>query len=170
MIEYRFRSRPPERTGGILQVDARRAGSAFPALAGRVTDVITSPPYLNTTNYREDQWLRSWFLGNEPMVRHDRGDDRHYSKELYWQFLCSSWQGLSSLLAEHARLVVRVGSRHFQKAELRAGLLGTLENGLDRDVRLLDDGVSSEVGSSQATAFGGAKTSRLFEHDFCFAV
>ena len=170
MLEYRFRSRPPAKAGAILQMDARLAGGAFPALSGCVTDVITSPPYLDTTNYREDQWLRSWFLGHEPLVPHDRGDDRHYSKALYWEFLRASWQGLSTLLAERARFVIRVGGRHFQKAELRAGLLRSLKDGLDRDARLMDDGVSSEVNSTQANAFRGAKTSRLLEHDFCFAV
>ena len=169
MIEYRFRSRPPEVSGTIRQLDARRASHGFPTLAGHVTDVITSPPYLDTTNYREDQWLRSWFLGDELMVPYDRGDDRHYSKELYWDFLRASWQGLGALLAERARLVVRVGGRHFQKGELRAGLLKSLRNGLGRDIRLMDDGVSSEIGSTQATAFRGAQTSRLVEHDFCFS-
>ena len=169
MIEYRFRSRPPAKSGIVLQMDARRAAQGFPAFAGHVTDVITSPPYLDTTNYREDQWLRLWFLGNQLTVPHDRGDDRHYSKELYWQFLRSSWQGLGSLLAEQARLVVRVGGRHFQKAELRTGLLKSLEDGLGRDVRLTDDGISSEIGNTQATAFRGTKTARLVEHDFCFS-
>ena len=170
MIEYRFRSRPPIKSGKILQSDARRAAHGFPTLAGLVTDVITSPPYLDTTNYREDQWLRSWFLGEELTVPHDRGDDRHYSKELYWEFLRASWQGLCSLLAEQARLVVRVGGRHFQKSELRAGLLKSLREGTGRDIRLMDDGVSSEINSTQATAFRGTKTSRLVEHDFCFSV
>ena len=104
------------------------------------------------------------------MVPHDRGDDRHYSKEMYWEFLRASWQGLYPLLAEQARLVVRVGGRHFRKAELRAGLLKSFRDGLGRDVRLMDDGVSSEIGSTQATAFRGTKTSRLMEHDFCFSV
>ena len=158
------------KTGTILQLDARRTARGFPALAGLVTDVITSPPYLDTTNYREDQWLRSWFLGEELTVQHDRGDDRHYSKDLYWEFLRASWQGLCSLLADRARLVVRVGGRHFQKAELRAGLLNSLSDGLGRDIRLMDDGVSSEIGNTQATAFRGTKTSRLVEHDFCFSI
>ena len=170
MIEYRFRTRPPSISGGVLQADARRSGNAFPALAGRVTDVITSPPYLNTTNYREDQWLRLWFLGGEPMVPHDRGDDRHYNKEAYWEFVQASWKGLGSLLAERARVVIRVGGRHLRKAELREGLLHSLTSGLDRDVRLVDDGASSEVGNSQANAFRGATASRLVEHDFCFVV
>ncbi len=170
MIEYRFRSRPPDKTGDILQINVRHSGIEFPALTGRVTDIITSPPYLDTTNYREDQWLRSWFLGDEPLIPHDRGDDRHYSKELYWEFLRASWQGLNSLLAKQARFVIRVGGRHFQKTELRAGLLKSLKDGLRRNVQLIDDGVSSEILRTQANAFRGAKTSRLLEHDFCFEV
>lgn len=170
LIEYRFRSRPPEKTCSVLEADARRAGSEFSELKGCITDIITSPPYLDTTNYREDQWLRSWFLGDHPAVPHDRGDDRHYSKDLYWNFLRESWRGVRSLLAAQARIVVRVGGRHFPKDELRAGLLQSLKVGLDRDVRPIDDGVSSEVGNTQANAFRGAKTSRLLEHDFCFAV
>lgn len=170
MIDYRFRSRPPEISGTIRQLDARLASHGFPKLVGQVTDVITSPPYLDTTNYREDQWLRSWFLGDKLTVPCDRGDDRHYSKELYWDFLRASWQGLGALLAKRARLVVRVGGRHFQKDDLRAGLLKSLKDSLGRNIRLMDDGVSSEIGTSQATAFRGAKTSRLMEHDFCFSV
>lgn len=170
MLEYRFRTPPPERTGRVRLADARHAGAAFPSLTGRVTDIVTSPPYLDTTNYREDQWLRSWFLGGEPAVPRGRGDDRHYSKDLYWEFLRSSWRGLASLLAERARLVVRVGARHFEKAELRNGLVASLRDGLDRDVQLLDDGVSSEVRGAQTNAFRGARATRLMEHDFCFAV
>ena len=58
---YRFQTLPPERIGNIREVDARKAGQVFQKLKGQVSDVITSPPYLNTTNYREDQWLRLWF-------------------------------------------------------------------------------------------------------------
>ena len=87
MVDYRFRTPPPETVGRVVQSDARRCGRVFPTLSGRVTDVITSPPYLDTTNYREDQWLRLWFLGHEPRVPHGRQDDRHYNKEMYWEFL-----------------------------------------------------------------------------------
>lgn len=78
MIEYRFRSRPPKRIGSVVEADARRIGEVFPRLKGRITDIITSPPYLDTTNYREDQWLRLWFLGCRALTTYDRGDDRHY--------------------------------------------------------------------------------------------
>ena len=168
MTDYRFRSRPPESAGRVVQADARRSGLEFPALAGRATDVITSPPYLNTTNYREDQWLRLWFLGGAPTVPHGRGDDRHYSKDMYWDFLEASWKGLSPLLSDRARLVIRIGGRRLNKAELRGGLLRSLTNGLNRKVRLVDTGVTSKIRNTQANSFRGAKASQLAEHDFCF--
>ena len=169
MIEYRFRTRPPERTGSVAEVDARRIGEAFPELKGRVTDVITSPPYLDTTNYREDQWLRLWFLGSRSMTTYARADDRHYASEMYWEFLQASWKGLAPLLAERVRLVVRIGGRRLRKSELRDGLVQSLSTGLNRSVRLVDTGVSSKVSNTQANAFRGTKASQLMEHDFSFA-
>ena len=170
MLEYRFRTRPPKGSAQVVQADARRAADEFPSLAGRVTDVITSPPYLDTTNYREDQWLRLWFLGGQPLVPRGRGDDRHCSKDHYWAFLRASMKGLAPLLAQRARMVIRIGGRRLPKSELRDGLLRSLMDGLGRDVRLIDDGVTTEVSKTQANVFRGAKASRLEEHDFCFAV
>ena len=79
-------------------------------------------------------------------------------------------QGLAPLLAERARMVVRIGGRRLRKSELRAGLLGSLKEGLGREVQLVDEGVTTEVGTTQANVFRGAKVSRFEEHDFCFAV
>ena len=170
MIDFRFQTPPPEGTAEIIQSDARQSGFVFPGLTGRVTDVITSPPYLNTTNYREDQWLRLWFLGGAPQARHDRHDDRHYSRDKYWQFIQSSITGVRPLLAKEARLVIRIGGRRFSKEQLQNGLLRSLTSGLDRDVALIGDGTTSEVERRQSDSFRGGRASRTFEHDFCFAV
>lgn len=168
LLEYRFRTHPPAGVGTVVQADARRAAAAFPALAGRVTDVITSPPYLDTTNYREDQWLRLWFLGSDAVVQHDRRDDRHYDENRYWRFLQASFRGVRPLLADVARVVIRIGGRRLRKEDLRSGLVRALSHALSRDVRLMDDGVTSEIGNTQANSFRGVKASRIFEHDFCF--
>ena len=133
-----------------------------------MTDVITSPPYLNTTNYREDQWLRLWFLGGKPVVQYDRKDDRHQNKGMYWDFLQSSWKGLRPLLAEEVRFVIRIGGRQFKKEELREGLLRSLTKGLRMNPYLVNDGVTSEITNTQANAFRGGEVSRLEEHDFSF--
>ena len=52
-------------------------------------------------------------------------------------------EGLAPLLAERARMVIRIGGRRLLKSEVRDELLRSLTNGLDRDVRLIDDGVTT---------------------------
>ena len=166
---YRFRIAPPRRRGEVLMVDAREAGGAFPRLTGKVTDVITSPPYLNTTNYREDQWLRLWFLGGEPVVDYASGDGRHIAADGYWAFLAEAWAGIGSLLASKARLVVRIGGRSLKEDEIEAGLLRSLRDGIDRPVRQIGN-TSSRARRTQASMFRGSTTSPRTEHDFCFLV
>ncbi|MCL5736611.1 MAG: DNA methylase, partial [Actinobacteria bacterium] len=63
IIAYRFDSKPASLVGSVVQCDARQARSHFAEHVGRVKLVVTSPPYLDVTNYSEDQWLRLWFLG-----------------------------------------------------------------------------------------------------------
>ncbi len=170
MLDYRFRTCPPDGCAVVVQTDARCVADAFPSLAGRVTDVITSPPYLDTTNYREDQWLRLWFLGGQPLMPRGRNDDRHYNPDNYWTFIRESMQGLAPLLAQRARMVIRIGGRRLEKHALRHGLLRSLTLGLGREVRIVDDGVTTAVGKTQANVFRGARVSRFEEHDFCFAL
>ncbi len=170
MLAYRFQTHPPEKTGCVAEADARDATTAFPELKGCVTDVITSPPYLDTTNYHEDQWLRLWFLGGAPIVQYSGHDDRHTSKINYWKFLQECWEGIGPLLADQARLVVRIGSRRLGKAEIKNELLRSLLSGLGREVRLADPGVTSDIANTQANSFRGTKGTPFTEHDFCFAV
>lgn len=168
--KYRYRTAPPTKVGQVVEADARRAAEAFPRLTGKVTDVVTSPPYLDTTNYREDQWLRAWFLGGDAEVRTGEGDDRHREKRTYWKFIEESVRGFAPLLGEPARIVVRIGGRAFEKAELGAGLESALGSELNRRVRVMGEGVTSEVPRTQASAFRGKGTSRGVEHDFVFVV
>ena len=168
MNDYRFRSMPPDGRGDVALTDARDAARSFPHLAGSVTDVITSPPYIDTTNYSEDQWLRLWFLGEKATIRHPRGDGRHYSLEKYKAFLTESWAGIAPLLAPEARIVVRIGGRKLTIDDARECLLHSLENGIKRYVHLVDAGVSSPIGRSQANSFRGSSASPTVEHDFCF--
>ncbi|MXX88286.1 MAG: site-specific DNA-methyltransferase [Boseongicola sp. SB0677_bin_26] len=167
---FRFTTPPPQRVASIRKADARCAASAFPSMHGEVTDVITSPPYLDTTNYREDQWLRCWFLGEQPLSRRDNDDGRHTNVEKYWAFLREAWSGVSKLVASEARFVIRIGGRRLGKDEIRSNLLATLSEGLDRKVTLVDPGVTSEVKRSQANSFRGSKPSTSVEHDFCFSI
>ncbi len=168
MTDFRFRTEPPNGRGEVALADARGAAETFPHLAGKVSDIITSPPYIDTTNYREDQWLRLWFLGEEATTRLQGGDDRHCNLERYKSFLTESWAGVAPLLAPEARIVVRIGGRRLAFDDARKALWDSLEHGTERCVELADSGVSSSVGRSQANAFRGARPSPTVEHDFCF--
>ena len=170
MNEYRFRTEPPNRRGEVILSDARDAADNLHHLVGQVTDVITSPPYLNTTNYREDQWLRLWFLGNEATAKYPRADGRHYSVEKYWAFLSEAWGGIAPLLASEARIVVRIGGRELTKEETRYNLERTLRSATGRGVDLMDVGVTSPVEHTQANTFRGSKPTPTVEHDFSFIV
>lgn len=170
MVDFRFRTPPPERWGEVVESDARKANAAFPHLEGKVTDVITSPPYLDTTNYREDQWLRLWFLGEAPSSTQARADGRHYNKALYWNFLKEAWCGVAPLLAPQARIIVRIGGRKLSKEEMFARLLESFKDATGRIVKPADDGVTTPVKRTQANSFRGAKASPIVEHDFCFLV
>ena len=56
--EWRLNEFPSVDRGEVKMTDARNAASRFPHLSGRVSLVVTSPPYLQVTRYEEDQWLR----------------------------------------------------------------------------------------------------------------
>lgn len=170
IAEYRYRTRPPKKKGDVKLADARYAGDTFRELHGRVTDVVTSPPYIDTTNYHEDQWLRLWFLGGDAASAYSRGDGRHYGGETYWMFLEEAWKGVAPLLGAEARIVVRIGGRKLDKKQVFEGLQNSLEGGLGRTVNAADVGVTSPVKSSQANSFRGRKASPSVEHDFCFSV
>lgn len=167
MSEYRFRTAPPSLRGAIALCDARKAAKHFPDLLGRVTDVITSPPYLDTTNYREDQWLRLWFLG-EAAATFTRDDGRHHNVNKYTEFLTESWTGVAPLLASEVRIVVRIGGRKLPKGEALELLESSLKRATQRNVRIRDRGVSTLVERTQANTFLGSKPSPTVEHDFCF--
>ena len=137
-----------------------------------VSLIITSPPYLDTTDYAEDQWLRLWFLcgPNRPSARLHR-DDRHTQKEKYWTFLSEVWQGCSILLKDQAHLVVRIGGTRLEKVDLFAGLTASLERGLvDCKVMPLHEGESSMIKKRQTNSFRPGTSNNKVEHDFAFAV
>lgn len=170
MLHYRFASKPPKKRGFVAEIDARKAASVFPKLARKVKLVITSPPYLDTTHYQEDQWLRLWFLGGEPKPVRCGGDDRHTSADKYWQFLTQSWAGVRNLLASNSTIVIRIGAKHVEKHELRKNLVASLNAGLNTKVKMLGNGITSTISRPQTRTFRPGAEGTKLEHDFCFRV
>jgi hypothetical protein len=141
----------------------------FRAYRDRVKLVVTSPPYLDITDYHEDQWLRLWFLGgaSKPLSGQVK-DDRHRRVDSYWQFLHEAWNGIVPLLHHSAQVVVRIGGTRLEEDELRSGLLGSL-NATGRRFRLMEARQTS-VKNSQRRTFQPTPVRRSVEHDFRFSI
>lgn len=171
-VRFRFSQPPPERRGSVKLSDARRCGQVLKKHTGSVALVVTSPPYIDTTDYAEDQWLRLWFLGGDPKpVLRLHKDDRHTLTESYWNFLEEVWRGCAPLLRDTARVVVRIGGTKLGKPELSQGLRGSLVRGLSgRTIRALSQGSSSRITKRQTNSFRPGTSPDRLEHDFTFSV
>jgi hypothetical protein len=62
-VTFRYESEPPRSRGTIFRTDMRELPWLLRDYCRPIRCVITSPPYLDVTNFEEDQWLRLWFLG-----------------------------------------------------------------------------------------------------------
>ena len=158
--------------GAIRLRDARTASRGFPKLRDNVKLIVTSPPYLDTTDYAEDQWLRLWFLGGaeRPLINKNK-DDRHTSIDLYWKFLAEAWAGCGPLMREDSVVVVRLGGTRLDKDKLLDGLSETLRLGFaGKKVEPLHRGLTTEIKNRQTNVFRPGTQPGRFEHDFAFSV
>lgn len=170
LAKFRLAVGVPDRVGRVLLSDARKAADVHSGLSGQVRLVITSPPYLDVTDYGEDQWLRLWFLGGESQPRaRSFADDRYTRLDSYWQFLTETWAGVAPLLAPRATIVIRIGGK-VAVEDLTAGLTASLKTGLNgREVKLVGDVNTTDLRKRQTNAFRpGTKTG--VEHDYVFGV
>lgn len=169
---FRLAGKPPPLKGDVVLTDAREAGLALKRYRNTVSLVVTSPPYLDTTDYAEDQWLRLWFLGGPPRPWARRfSDDRHTSASLYWRFLAEVWAGCAPLLRDDCRVVVRIGGTLLSKGELLGGLQTCLDHGLaGRKIRPLHAGETSAIRRRQTNSFRPGTSAKRTEHDFAFSV
>jgi len=159
----------PSLKGRVVEGDARRACTLLKAYRGRVKLVVTSPPYLDITDYHEDQWLRLWLLGGpvRPIVGQGR-DDRHRRVEAYWQFLAEAWAGVAPLLHRSCQVVVRIGGTRLSREELRSGLLISL-NSTGRKFTLAESR-QTESRNGQRRTFQPTRANASVEHDFRFCL
>lgn len=150
--DFRYVSSPALTVGYVEEGDARDASKLLPKWRGKVSLVITSPPYLDVTHFREDQWLRVWFLGGDPWpCSAKEGDDRHFAEDRYWNFLEESWRGLSALLTPDARIVIRIGGSRVTEQIAARELTRTLTSAVGEVV--CREVVTSEIKKGQLRAF-----------------
>ena len=126
-LEYRYESDTPANTALVLQADVRELPRFSSRFMRTPSCAITSPPYLNVTNFEEDQWLRLWFLGGAPNPTYGRvsKDDRHERPEAYWSLISDMWRVLGCILAPRADVVIRLGGKDLDPDRIVGGLTGT---------------------------------------------
>lgn len=125
-IAYRYASDPPPRRATVLCSDMRELPRAADLRERQVKAVITSPPYLDITNFEEDQWLRLWFLDGPPYPTRFRlsRDDRHYTLDAYWGLIADTWRALGRLVEPKGHVVMRLGFKQLAPKRIVEGVLG----------------------------------------------
>ncbi|MER9070429.1 site-specific DNA-methyltransferase [Mesorhizobium sp. M0644] len=167
--DFRFACPPPHGTGVVIEGDARKSSTLLADWARSVDMVLTSPPYLDVTHFREDQWLRVWFLGGEPFpCSATEGDDRHANVDRYWQFLAETWAGVAPLLKDTAQIVIRIGGKKMSFEAARAGLEQSLFQSFSR-VSCLSES-TSDIRNGQLRSFRPNAEGTRREFDFVFSV
>lgn len=168
---FRLRVDRPERQGRVALSDARAIFKAFRGHSRAVRLVITSPPYLDMTNYEEDQWLRLWFLGGPPRPVYGRisRDDRHRGPLSYWEFIQDAWHGVRPLLANGAVLVCRMGAKNMSAHTLVEHYVCSIKK-VWPGARMLSRPVLSQPKSSQMSVLNPSASGCRYEMDFTFAL
>lgn len=113
-------------------------------VVGRPVDcVITSPPYLDTTSYEVDQWLRLWFLGGPPSPATGRvsRDDRHRRPTPYWRMIDDLFAMFGRVMRTDGHIVIRIGGQGLSSDAIVAGLVDASASS-GRDIHLASTEVS----------------------------
>lgn len=167
-VAFRLARGTPALVGEARLGDVRNATKMFRKLRGSVNLMVTSPPYLDTTDYGEDQWLRLWFLGG---AERPKGgiftDARHGTSQAYWAFLTAAWTGVAGLLAPDCTIVIRIGGMSFPPDELEAGVLSSLREGLGcSTLNVIQPLDVSEIRNRQTNVFRPGTKGKRVEYDF----
>ncbi|ERM00089.1 hypothetical protein Q644_07010 [Brucella intermedia 229E] len=85
--------------------------------------LVTSPPYCGVTNYRLDNWIRLWLLGDLPLPD-NKSSEKYADRESYRSMLMDVFSSAKMSMTESATVLVRTDSRLFTRdvtaATLRA--------------------------------------------------
>lgn len=165
---FRFESPRPDLRGKAYLSDIRSLRSVALDAESSVDCVITSPPYLDVTNFEEDQWLRLWFLGGvaEPTCNIYSRDNRYRSSSNYWSFLCDSWRALRPFLAKRSTFVCRIGGLGVVPEAIKTSLSASMQFLSNRWE--LREWTVSDLTRRQTDVFRPGSVGCRFEIDFCF--
>lgn len=171
--ELRFSGTEPAFSGRAAMGDARRSAELFRELQGTVSALITSPPYFDVTNFEEDQWLRLWFLGNDPHPTYGQisKDDRYRSRaetSAYWDFLAAVWEGVKPLMKPSAVIICRLGARGIPQPLMTRRLRETIQTAFPK-ANFEVAPARSEMQNKQRDRFQPGTKGCLYEVDYVFS-
>ena len=167
---FRYVSQPPDRRAEVELSDFRNLPRLSAVTKKSVSCVVTSPPYLDVTNFEEDQWLRLWFLGGPPHPTTGRvsNDDRHTNATSYWRMVADFWRLVGYVLQPDGHVVIRMAGKRLSEHDVVQGLLGcSVLSG--REVKLVSQETST-IRRRQTDAFRPGSTGVRFEVDAHFHV
>lgn len=116
-LEWRYKRGIVENTDGIrrpqiLLGDVRK--TLKKASEGFQADLLfTSPPYCDVTNYRYDNWIRLWLLGEGPALPSGNGGARHSNQDEYRDLLLKTFFVCATKTKPRAAIYVRTDARPF---------------------------------------------------------
>jgi hypothetical protein len=111
-----------------IQCADSRSAAAFHRLEGKITHVVTSPPYYGLRTYSQDQWLREWFLGGTETVNYGVGPALdHSSPEAFSKSLAEVWDNVGDHAAQRIRLHIRFGGIRSRSTSAEDILRGSLD-------------------------------------------
>lgn len=169
-VSFRYVSEPPVRKGTVVNTGIRRLSEEKKAIGKGIRFVVTSPPYLDTTNFEEDQWLRLWFLGGKPRPTYNTltDDNRHVSPERYWEFIGDMWKSLGSILGKDSHIVIRLGGKNLKRKMIVEELLKASKKA-DRKIALVECS-TSRIKNRQTTVLQPKSKGCVIEVDCHFSM
>lgn len=168
-VDFRYVTAPPVGESEVWNSDMRLLPRLMSETNIPQADcIITSPPYLDVTDFEEDQWLRLWFLGGSEVPRSKQysNDDRHSNRDLYWGFIGDAWRVIGQIVAPDRHVVLRVGARHETSRQLADALLGA--SALSRRKVKLVHVETSKIKRRQTDSFRPGSTGCRIEVDCVF--
>jgi len=167
-LEFRYGSQPPSVKSSVFLADMRELPRVARSYRRKAHLVVTSPPYLDTTSFEEDQWLRLWLLGGPPKPARGRisPDDRRSGARAYWSFIGDMWRTIGLMTSDNGHVVIRVAGKDMSGDNLVAGLEGTSVL-TQRPIRLINS-ESSPLVRRQTDALRPGSAGRQSEVDAYF--
>lgn len=169
-VTYRYETGLPAGRASVHLGDMRSLPQLIKSHSQRITCAITSPPYLDVTNFEEDQWLRNWFLEGPPHPTTTRLtlDNRHGSADSYWNLIADMWRVFGYIMAPKSNIVIRFGAKRIGPTQM-IRTLDASSTFAGRKVRLVSHSVS-EIKNRQTETFRPGSKGCLFEVDCHFAM